>query len=151
MNVEALLNELEELLDQARGLPLSGGRRMVDTQRALDLIDDIRQALPVEVQKAREIVRDRAQILADARKEAQDIMRHGQERAKLLVSRDEIVREAKLQANEMLGDAQQQARQIKRAANEFACSLLDNTERVLAQAHGEVKTTRQALKNQMLR
>ena len=70
MRVEDLINELEDMMNDAKVLPLTGGKAVVDTEAVLDILDDIQDALPGEVRQAKSIVADRSQILAEAKKEA---------------------------------------------------------------------------------
>lgn len=147
MRIEDILEDMDILLDEAWKLP--GAKGMVDIEKMRDLINDVRLNYPTEVKKAREIVDDRAAILAKAKREAENIIRRAEDQAKLLVAREEIVRQAQEKSADMLTQAQHQTRQMKQMANEFVCKLLDNTDDVLTQASQQVKTTKQMLRNQM--
>lgn len=85
MRVEDLINELEDMMNDAKVLPLTGGKAVVDTEAVLDILDDIQDALPGEVRQAKSIVADRSQILAEAKKEAEEIIRAGEEKKKQLL------------------------------------------------------------------
>ena len=75
VSIEAMLEALEELLEEGMSVPLSGGRRVVDIDQARDIIDDIRINMPQEILQAKAIVQDRARILAKAKKEAEETQR----------------------------------------------------------------------------
>ena len=81
--LETLLENLEEVLEEGMGVPLSGGKRMVDVDAARDIIDDIRANMPSEILQAKAIVHDRASIIAKAKKEAEEqAKREAEEAAK---------------------------------------------------------------------
>ena len=68
MNIDEILDVIDELLDRAWSLPLSGGRCVVDADKVRDLIDDIRLNIPGEIKQAKAIVSDRAEIIDGAKK-----------------------------------------------------------------------------------
>ncbi len=147
MNIEEILDILDELLDRAWSLPLSGGRCVVDAERVRELIDDIRLNMPSEIKQAKAIVVDRKEILSGAKQEAENLMRRAEERARALVAKETIAKQAEARAQEILAQAQHNSRQMKQAAQDFADNMLSDSEAVLAKCLQEVKSTRTALKN----
>ena len=73
--VEDLIDELYDVLEKGWSLPLSGGKSFIDTEEARQILDEIREAIPAEVRKAKAIVADRAQIISEAQREAETIVR----------------------------------------------------------------------------
>ena len=147
MNIEELLDAIDEKLDAAWNLPLTGGRCVVDAEVIRDLIDDIRLNMPSEIKQARQIVADRAEILSTAKREAENVVRRAEERAKALIAEEEVLRQAQARANETLNQAQMKSREMRQAAQAFADNMLKSTEESLGKALTEVKSTRQALRN----
>ena len=98
MNVSSLLDELDEMIDSAWNMPLSGGKALVDAERVREIVDKIRSSLPQEIRQAKAIVSDRSQIIADAKREAETVVRVAEERARVMVNQDEIVRQAQQKA-----------------------------------------------------
>lgn len=82
MKVEDLIIELREVIDDAKTLPLSGGKSVIDADHIKEILDDIEETLPQEVRQAKAIVADRAQIISDAKKEGESILRSAEERRK---------------------------------------------------------------------
>ena len=105
MNVNELLDTIEDLLEESTGMPLSGGKRIVDVEQIRDYLDDIRANLPVELRQAQSIVGDRAQLIESANAQAQAIVKKAEERARILVSEAEIVRAAQQRASEIVSAA----------------------------------------------
>ena len=148
MNIEELLDQLDELIDRAWALPLTGGRCVVDAEKVRELLDDVRLNMPTEIRQAQAIVADRTEIINVAKKEAEAIVRRAEARAKALVEEEEIVRMSRAKAAEITQQAQQQSRETKRAAAEFVDNLLKNTETALTTSLAEVKNTRAAFHSQ---
>ncbi len=158
MTIEDILDELDGMIDRAWNLPLTGGKCVVDAERVRELLDDVRINLPTEIKQAKAIVADRSEIIAIARRESETILRRAEERAKQLVSQEEITRQAEDKSAEIIADAQNKANEIissagakakemKAAANEFANSILKNSEETLSACLAEIKNTRTALNN----
>ena len=103
MNVNELLDTIEDLLEESTGMPLSGGKRIVDVEQIRDYLDDIRANLPVELRQAQSIVSDRAQLIESANAQAQAIVKKAEERARILVSEAEIVKAAQQRASGRCG------------------------------------------------
>ena len=146
MNVDELLNLMEETLEDATGLPFAGARRVVDVEKLGDIIDEIRLNLPTEVRQAKAIVNDRAEIVADAKREAEAIVKKAEDRARILVSEQEVVKAAQQRASEILSSAQTQARTMRATVTDYCENMLRTTEEQLARSAAEVKTVRANLR-----
>ena len=146
MNIDELLDLMEETLEDATGLPFAGGKRVVDIDKLQDIIDEVRLNLPTEVRQARAIVNDRADIVADAKREAEALVRKAEERARILVGEQEIVKAAQQRAAEIVGGAQTQAREMRTTVTEYCENMLRVTEEQLARNAAEVKTVRAHLR-----
>ncbi len=142
MNVDEILYMIEEQLESGMNVPLSGGKRVVDVEKVHELIDEIRANLPDEIRQAKGIVNDRAQILTDAKKEADAIVSKAESRARAIVSEQEIVKESQRRAAEILTAAQSQSRELSSKVAGYCENMLRNTEEQLNQSLSEVKATR---------
>ncbi len=145
-NIDSILMMIEDMLDGAWSIPLSGGKGAVDVDRIRELLEDLKMHIPVEVAKAKEIVNDRKIILDDAKKEAEMVIRVAEERAKKLVDHDEVVKQAQAKANEILSTSQLQARELKKATSDYVDSVLKSTEDQVAKSLAELRGKRQAIK-----
>ncbi|MCI1955187.1 MAG: ATPase [Oscillospiraceae bacterium] len=146
MRVDDLIDELYDMLEKAWSLPLSRGRAVLDGEQVRQILDEIREALPQEIHQARAIVADRSQILADAKREADTVLRVSQERAKALVAQDEITRQAQQKANDLVGQAQAKTREMRKATNDYVDDLMKRTEDELAGLLAEARKVRQNIK-----
>ncbi len=146
-NIEDLLDEIYDVLDKGWKLPLSSGRIFVDAEEIRAILDDLREEIPNEVRKAQAIVADRAQIIEDAHREADVVIRTAQEKAQSLVAENEIVRQAQLRANELLTQAQGKYREMRQASSEYVDDLLKRADDSLSENLSELRKTRQNIKN----
>lgn len=123
MEILDLIDSLEELVIQARRLPV-GGNLVVDRKRMLDVIDQMRLAVPADLRQATQVLETRDQIVAEAHDKAQNmIQRAEQERARKL-DESSIVREAQERSHAMLMDAEARARQAIADADTTAAAHL---------------------------
>lgn len=146
MNIDELLDLLDETLEESPGLPLTGGKKMVDVDKVRDIIDDVRMNMPGEIKQAKAIVNDRVDIVSNARKESEAIIKKAEERARALVDQEEIVKIAKQRAAELLNAAQQQAREMRGTVTDYCENMLRQTEETMARGAAEVKNVRQTLR-----
>lgn len=146
MNIDEILNMMDDMLEKAWNVPLSGGRSVIDVESMRDMIDDIRLNIPMEIKHAKAIVADRGDIIANAKEEAEVMIKKAEDRARILISEDEITRAARTKASEIVSEAQLQSRQIKKAASDFAERVLNSTEEVLSSSLNEVKEVRKEFK-----
>ena len=82
--IEDLIDEMYDLLDKGWKMPLSAGKMFVDGEEVRQILDEIKEEIPSEVRKAKAIVADRAQILDEAQREAETIIRVAEEKAKAM-------------------------------------------------------------------
>lgn len=146
MSVEDLLDELYDMTDKAWNFPMSRGRGVLDCREVKQILDEIKESLPQELRQAKAIVADRTQILEDAKREAETVVRVAQERAKNMISQGEITRQAQQKANEMLTQSQNKVREMRKASNDYIDDLMKRTDDDLAQILAELRKTRQNIK-----
>jgi cell division septum initiation protein DivIVA len=147
MNIEEILDTLDDLLDKSWSLPLSNGRSIVDDEKIRELLNDIRLNLPAEMKQARQIVADRADIIATANREAEAVIRKAEERARTILAQETIVRQAQQKANEIVAQANQKSRELRAASQEYSDDMLRNAEESITKLLTDVRTTRQMLRN----
>ncbi|MBQ3073639.1 MAG: ATPase [Ruminococcus sp.] len=144
--VEELIAELQDIMNDAKAVPLTGGKSLVDTEQVLDILDEISDSLPSEIRQAKNIVADRSQIIAEAKKESEDIIRAAEERKQQLVNQNEIVRAAHAQATEIINDAKAKTSDMRKAASEFVEDIMKKTDDAITSQLTELRKTRQNIK-----
>lgn len=146
MRVDELINELQDLVADAKVVPLTGGKVMVEAEKIYDILDEIQDTLPAEVRQAKNIVSDRSQIIAEAKKEAEDIIRAAEERKKAMIDQSEIMRAAKAEANELLTEVKSKAAEMRKAANDYVENIMKKTDDAITAQLTELRKTRQNLR-----
>jgi vacuolar-type H+-ATPase subunit H len=131
MHLTEMLDQLEELVAGAPYLPLTN-RAVINQVACLDLVDKIRAALPSELAEAQRISRARERIVAQAETEAEDMRRVTRERLEQSAVESEAVLLAKVRADEILGEAEHQAREMAAAAVEYTSAVYSRIEEDLS-------------------
>jgi vacuolar-type H+-ATPase subunit H len=147
MNIDNILDMMGDVLDKAVAVPFSGKKSLIDVEKMSNLINDIHMNLPREIEQARGVVNERKSILSDARREADSITKRAEERAKQLVSNQEIVRMAQSRAEEIMLSAQQKSKELRHTTNDYVDNMLAKTEELLARNLSDVKKARMALRS----
>jgi len=145
MDILHLVDRLEELFNESSPMPLTH-KVMVDEERMLDLIDQMRLAVPDEIKKAQQIINQRDRIIAQAHEEANRTIELSKEQSQKLVDRDEIVERATQRAEEVKRQAQEETMQIKKEADFYAIDSLEHLEIELSKILSQVRNGIQTLK-----
>ncbi len=150
-HIEDIITALYDLIQDARALPLGADKCIVEREKVLDMLDEIIAQLPAELKQSRAIVESRNELIGQARREAENIIRKAQEDAERLVAQEAIYNEAKRQCVEMVEQTKVQITGLRKASNEYMDDALRRTEEAIAQSLTDVKETRakfQALTSQ---
>lgn len=134
-----LVERLESLVASGKKLPLTNNV-VVDQATALDLIDQLRVAVPEEVRQAKRLTQDSDRILERAQEEADRIIARAQEQAAFLIEDRELTRAAEERSRDIVDDGRLQAEEIRRGADEYAAGVLIRLE-------GEVVRILQTIKH----
>ena len=141
-NIEQIISALYDMVQDARGLPLSADKCILERDKVLDMLDEIIAQLPVELKQARTIVESRNELLGQARREAETLIRQAQEKADQMVEQEAIYQEAKRQCQEMVLQTQARMAEVRKASNDYMNDALRRTEEAIALSLEDVKDTR---------
>ena len=141
-NTEDIIGALYDMVQDARSMPLAADKCILERDKVLDMLDEIIAQLPAELKQSRTIVESRNELISQARREAEMIMRQAQEQAKQLVTKEAIYIEAKRRAEELVGQTQERIAALKKASNEYMDEALRQTEEVIAESLANVRDTR---------
>ncbi len=141
-HIEDIITSLYDMVQDARALPLGADKCILERDKVLDMLDEIIAQLPSELKQSRTIVESRNELISQARREAEIIVRRAQEEAERLVSQQSIYQEAKHQCVEMVEKTKAQIASLRRASNEYMDDALRRTEEAVAQSLSEIKDTR---------
>lgn len=140
--VTELIEMLYNVIADAWGVPFGKDKCMVHRENTLNLVDDIRAQLPLELAEARRLLSARDEFIANAKREAESVRKASEAEARRLVEEQEVVRIAKERANEIISTAEAKSRELVNVANSYVDDALRRTEEAIAAAHSEVKASR---------
>ena len=141
-NIEDIIGALYDLVQDARSMPLAADKCILERDRVLDMLDEIIAQLPGELKQSRTIVESRNELISQARREAESILRQAQEQAKQMVTKEAIYQEARRRSEELVNQTQDRINQLRKVGNEYMDEALRRTEETIAQALNDVKDTR---------
>jgi cell division septum initiation protein DivIVA len=147
MDILHLIDRLEEILNDSRPFPFTHNV-IVDEDRVLDLIDQMRVAIPEEVKKAQQLLAQRDRILAQAQEEATRTLAIAREKSEQLVERDAIVQAAHVRAEEIIAQAHTSIQDTRHEADEYALDTLTRLEMELDRTLNQVRNGIRTLQNE---
>lgn len=141
-NTEDIIGALYDMVQDARSMPLSADKCVVERDRVLDMLDEIIAMMPGELKQSRTIVESRNELISQARREAETIVRQAQEQAQQMITKEAIYNEAKRRSEELVQQTQEKITQIQRAGFTYLDESLRQTEETISRALNEVRDTR---------
>ncbi len=138
MDILHLVDRLEELINNSRSIPFTRNV-ILDEDRILDLIDQMRVAIPEEVKKAQQIIAQKDRVIAQAKEEAERTVNLAKEKSEKLTDRDGIVKEAKKKASQIEAEAESRAKKTQAEADEYVTETLTNLEIALERVLNQVR------------
>ena len=135
-NVQKLLDMLYEMIDEAKNAPLSNDKCVLNRDEALDLLDEIRAQMPVELKRAKE------DYVKAAKRDVERMMQKAEFEAKSKVSESEVLTAARAKGHDIVTHAEERSREMYRVANDYSEDVLRRTEEAVQMALDEVKQTR---------
>ncbi len=141
-NTEDIIGALYDMVQDARSMPLAADKCILERDKVLDMLDEIIAQLPGELKQSRTIVESRNELISQARREAENILKDAQEKAKQMITRESIYAEAKKRSEDLVGQTQNRINQLRKAGNDYMDESLRQTEEAISKALDEVRDTR---------
>lgn len=143
MDILHLVDRLEELFNESRSLPFTHSV-LVDEERILDIIDQMRVSIPEEIKKAQQLLAQRDRIIAQAKEEADRTIALAREKSDQLTDRDAIVEAARARVDQIVDQISADNERTKHEADEYVMQTLSNLEaeldRILTQVRNGIRT-----------
>ena len=141
---EELLNEAIELVADTRAMPMSSTIK-VNKDELLDLLEGVRELLPLDLRDAQELLRQREEFIAQARQERDDLIDQGRTQVSRMVERQEVVKAADFRARQIVEDARLEAADLRRQVEDYCDQKLASFEVVLDKTARTVQQGREKL------
>ena len=142
MDIQHLIDRLEELFNESRAIPLTHNV-VIDEDRFLDIIDQMRVSIPDEIKKSQQVLVQRDRILAQAQEEANRTIALAKDKSEQLTAKDAISESAKKQADDIIMQAHQESAATRKEADEYVVETLTGLEveldRTLTQIRNGIK------------
>jgi hypothetical protein len=143
MDILHLVDRLEELFNESRAFPFTHSV-IVNEDRMLDIIDQMRVSVPEEIKKAQQVLVQRDRVMAQAQEEANRTVSLAREKGEHLIDQNSLVQAAQTKADQIIAQAHQDAERIRRDADDYALESLSRLEaemeRILSQIRNGVRT-----------
>ena len=141
-----IIDMLYTMIAEAWGVPLGNDKCIVERDKALGLLDDLKAVLPLELSEARRLVNARDEFVTSAKQEADTLRRRAEEEARQLVEQQSVYRAAQQKAEETVRTAEEKSREVRRVAGNYLDDALRKTEDAIAAALEDVRTARSQFK-----
>ena len=146
MDVLVLIDKLDDLIHNAKRTMLPGSDQVrLDREEVYDILDQMRATIPEEIKQARWIVKERQEMLAEAKREAERIIKEAREKQDDLISQEEVTKQAERAAEDIVEDARAREREIRLGAEDYADEILNTLEVNLSKFIAAVQRGRERL------
>ena len=141
-SIEEIITDLYEMVQNACSLPLGAEKCVLERDKVLDLLDEISNQLPGELKQAKTIVESRNEVITNAKREAESILKQAEQRAQQMMSQEAVYTMAQEEADQMIKNAQNKIKELKQVTNEYVDDALRRTEESITEALNEIKASR---------
>ena len=135
------------MVTEAWGVPLGNDKCIIERDKAIEIINDIKANLPGALAEAKRLVAARDEFIGNAKREAEALRKSAEEKARLMVEEQEIVRTARERSAEMIAAAENKSRELRRIAADYVDDLMRQTEESITSALSTVQNSRGAFKS----
>ncbi len=148
-NVEVmeLIENLYSMVSEAWGVPLGNDKCIIERENVLEILNDIKTRIPVELAEAKRLVSARDEFISNAKREAESIRKNAEDRARAMLEEQEIVRVAKAHSAELVSNAEYKSKELRRVANEYVDEILRRTEETVGSALKSINQSRASFRS----
>lgn len=150
MDILQLIDRLEELFNDAKAVPFTHNV-VVDEDKMLELIDQMRIAIPEEVKKAQQVIAQRDRVMAQAQEEANRTLQIARDKADQLTQKDIITQEAQRRADQILAQARAEAEGVRADADNYVLETLMQLQEQITKMSNQVNNGILMLQEDMMR
>ena len=139
-----LLDILYSMITEAWGVPLGNDKCIIERDKAVEIINDIKANLPSALAEAKRLVVARDEFIGNAKREAEALRKSAEEKARLMVEEQEIVRAARAQSAEMIAAAEAKSKELRRVASEYVDQMMSEAEQSMSAALNAIRGSHDA-------
>jgi len=149
MDAMELIEKLEEIIGKSRKIPFSSNF-IINENEVYEILDELKNIMPEEFKQARWIVKERENMLEEAKRQSMRILHDAEEKAEIMISENEIMKSAVKKAEEIVSIAEAKARTVRLAAEDYADEKLASIEAVLYKILSAVEKGREQFKASLI-
>ncbi len=145
-DVIELLDTLYGMISEAWGVPLGNDKCIIEREKALDIINDIKAAMPSSLAEAKRLVAARDEFIGNAKKEAEALRKSSEEKARNMLEEQEIIRVARSRSAEMISSAEAKSSELRRIAGDYVDDVMRQAEDSLRSALETIQSAHTAVR-----
>ncbi len=139
-----LLDILYGMVTEAWGVPLGNDKCIIEREKAVDIINEIKANLPSALAEAKRLVSARDEFIGNAKREAEAMRKSAEEKSKAMIEEQEIVRVARARSAEMINSAEAKSKELRRVAAEYVDEIMKQSEACVSEALSKLQTAHNA-------
>ena len=141
-----LLDILYGMVNEAWSVPLGNDKCIIEREKAIEIINEIKVNLPTAIAEAQRLVSARDEFIGNAKREAEAMRKNAEEQARIMIEEQEIVRVARQKSNEMITSAEAKSKELRRVASEYVEQIVSETERSMQEALATIQNAHNSFK-----
>ena len=147
-DVIELLDILYGMVNEAWGVPLGNDKCIIEREKAIEIINEIKDSLPNELAEAKRLVAARDEFIGNAKREAEAMRKSAEEKARAMVEEQEVMRTARARSTEMINTAEARAKELRRLASGFVDDMMRQAEESLQTSMTELQRVHNSFRSQ---
>ena len=147
MEIYTLLDTILEIINKSKSVPFTTDKCVVERNQLKDIVEEIKNKMPDELKQAKWIKEERERIMAEAQKDADDIVKEAENRIIAMIDEHEITKKAYEKKNEIIADANEMYREITQGTNTYVDGILANIENSMVELGKTVSNVELSIQN----
>ena len=141
-DVIELIDSLYSMVTEAWGVPLGNDKCIIEREKAIEIINQIKESLPASIAEAKRLVAARDEFIGNAKREAESLRKNAEEQARTMVEEQEIVRVARARSAELIGSAEAKSRELRKVASDYVDDIMRQSEESVGAALSRIQAAR---------
>lgn len=146
IDVIELLDILYGMINEAWGMPMGKDKCIIEREKAIEIINDIKTNLPSALSEAKRLVAAKDEFIGNAKREAEAVRKNAEDKARTMLEEQEIMRIAKARSNEMISTAEKHSTELRKVAEDYVDGIMKNAGEALNNALSSITATQAAFK-----
>ena len=139
-DVIELLDILYGMVTEAWGVPLGNDKCIIEREKAIEIINEIKASLPSSIAESKRLVAARDEFIGSAKREAEALRKNAEEQARSMVEEQEIVRVARARSAELIASAEAKSRELRKVASDYVEDIMRQSEESISSALATIQT-----------